>query len=250
MQNPLHRAGSTTAEVTPPMQIRAFARRLRNDTVRAIKQRVLRHAVASLGHALRTGRQPSPRLFEQLVYGWGNEAWSARSSFLQAVIEWLPRTTGSVVECGPGISTFVLASAAAVSARRVHAFEHNRDWAERIVRELPSDLRASVEMHLTPIRSCGDFDWYSLDALTLPSDVGFVVCDGPPGKTRGGRYGLAPMLRAYLKPGCIVLLDDTQRLEERQIVRRWCDELPASVIETGENYNVVSIGENRPPVGP
>jgi hypothetical protein len=33
-------------------------------------------------------------------------------------------------------------------------------------------------------------------------------------------------------------------------VRRWCDELPASVIETGQNYNVLSIGENRPPVGP
>jgi len=56
------------------------------------------------------------------------------------------------------------------------------------------------------------------------------------------------MLRAYLKPGCIVLLDDTQRPEERQIVRRWCDELPACVIEAGENYNVLSIGENRPPV--
>jgi hypothetical protein len=224
------------------MQMRALARRIRNNSVRAIKQRALRRALESLTAALRDGRQPSPRLFEQLVYGWGNEAWSASAPFLAAIFEWLPRTSGPIVECGSGISTFVLASAAAISGRRVHTFEHNSEWAERIVRELPATLRPSVEMILAPIRSYGDFDWYSLDSITPPSGVGFVVCDGPPGTTRGGRYGLSPMLGPFLKRGCVVLLDDTQRPQEGEIVGRWCSELSASVMRSGDTFSVLSVG--------
>lgn len=224
------------------MQMRAFARRLRNNSVRALRQRALRRALAGLGDALRKGRQPPLKLFELLVYGWGNEAWSANAPLLKAVFEWLPRTTGPILECGPGISTFVLASAAAISGRRVHSLEHNSEWAERIMGELPPALRTSVDMRLTPIKSYDQFDWYSLDSLTLPAGIGFVVCDGPPGTTRGGRYGLAPMLRSFLKPGCIVLLDDTQRPAEGEIVHRWCEELPATIEHRGGTYTVLSVG--------
>ncbi len=223
------------------MQMRAFARRLRNHSVRAIRQRVLRLAIGSLGAAVRSGRQPSARVFEQLVYGWGNEAWSANSSFLAAVFEWLPRTSGPILECGPGISTFVLASAAAASGRRVHSLEHNGEWAERIMRELPEGLRPSVEMNLAPIKSYEEFDWYSLDTLIPPQGIGYVVCDGPPGNTRGGRYGLSPILGSFLKPGCIILIDDTQRPQEDQIVHRWCGELSASVLHKGDTYSVLSV---------
>jgi hypothetical protein len=44
------------------------------------------------------------------------------------------------------------------------------------------------------------------------------VCDGPKGTTRGGRYGLAPVMKDRLAPGCIVLLDDTSREAERAII--------------------------------
>ncbi len=223
------------------MQMRAFARRLRNHSLRALRQRALRRAVSGLNAALRTGRKPSLKLFELLVYGWGNEAWSANGPFLSAVFEWLPRTTGPILECGPGISTFVLASAAAITGRRVHSLEHNTEWADRIMQELPPALRPSVDMQLAPIKSYGEFDWYSLDSITPPAGVGFVVCDGPPGTTRGGRYGLSPVLRSFLKPGCIILLDDTQRPAEGEIVRRWCAELPATVVQSGGTYTVLSV---------
>lgn len=223
------------------MQMRAFARRLRNNSIRAIRQRVLRRGISALGAAVRAGRQPGQRVFEQLVYGWGNEAWSASAPFLAAAFEWLPRTTGPILECGPGISTFVLASAASASGRPVHALEHNREWASRIMRELPDTLRQNVVMHVTPIRSYQEFDWYSLEGINPPRGIGFVVCDGPPGSTRGGRYGLSPVLGPFLKPGCTVLLDDTQRPEEEQIVRRWCSDLSGSVLYSGDTYSVLSL---------
>lgn len=228
------------------MQMRAFARRLRNHSLRALRQRALRRAVSGLSAALRNGRQPDLKLFEMLVYGWGNEAWSATAPFLAALFEWAPRTRGPILECGAGISTFVLAIAAAASGRRVHSLEHNGEWVERIMRELPSALRPNVAMTLAPIKSYDEFDWYSLDALTPPAGIGFVVCDGPPGTTRGGRYGLSPILRSFLAPGCIILLDDTQREAEVEIVRRWCSELPGTVVHSGGTYMVLSVGAREP----
>ena len=45
-----------------------------------------------------------------------------------------------------------------------------------------------------------------------------------PSATRGGRYGLAPMISDRMLPGCTVLLDDAIRSDERKIAARWTEE--------------------------
>ncbi|MHC4846180.1 MAG: hypothetical protein ACYTCU_08465, partial [Planctomycetota bacterium] len=45
--------------------------------------------------------------------------------------------------------------------------------------------------------------------------------DGPPGDTRGGRYGLFPLMGGRLAPGCVLLLDDAEREGEQDVARRW-----------------------------
>jgi hypothetical protein len=55
-----------------------------------------------------------------------------------------------------------------------------------------------------------------------------VVCDGPPGSTKGGRFGLVPIMRERLEPGCVILLDDASREQELAIARRWEAEIGAS----------------------
>ena len=55
-----------------------------------------------------------------------------------------------------------------------------------------------------------------------------VVCDGPPSGTVGGRYGLVPVMREHLRPGCVILLDDAWREDERAVARRWDSELGAT----------------------
>jgi len=61
----------------------------------------------------------------------------------------------------------------------------------------------------------------------MPDSFSLVICDGPPGKTRGGRYGVVPVMKERLKPGCVILLDDTGREEERKLASRWETELGA-----------------------
>jgi hypothetical protein len=202
---------------------------------------LLRSSLGRLDTCIRAGGLPGTQLMERLVRGWGNEAWSADLPLLTAMLEWLPKTSGTIVECGSGLSTLVLATAARASGRSVFSLEHDSAWAAQLERNLPVNLRGGVDLCVTPIRNYGEFDWYSLEGVRLPTDIGFVVCDGPPGRTRGGRYGLGPILTPYLAPGCIVLLDDTHRSSEHDVMLRWCAELGAVVVYQGSTYNVLEV---------
>jgi hypothetical protein len=68
----------------------------------------------------------------------------------------------------------------------------------------------------------------------MPDNFFLVVCDGPPRRTKGGRYGLVPIMRERLKSGCIILLDDAGRDEELTIAKRWAGELNTPFIIEGK----------------
>jgi hypothetical protein len=53
------------------------------------------------------------------------------------------------------------------------------------------------------------------------------------------------LLRDRLLPGCIVLLDDTHRPEDRAVMNRWCEELPATIVDEGPSYSVLRVGARR-----
>jgi Methyltransferase domain len=222
--------------------MKAFARRVRDRSKQSLRTLMLRSGMAALERRLRAGRVPDASLMQRLVRGWGNEAWSAGTPLLMAALHWLPRSHGPVLECGSGLTTLVMASAAVLMNRRVISLEHDASWAERVQRALPSRLQTTVDLNVTPIRSYPDFDWYDIEPASPPRDIGFVMCDGPPGKTRGGRYGLSQVLGSRLAPGCLVLVDDTQRPAEDEIVRRWCSELDGSVVHRASTYTVLSVG--------
>ena len=79
--------------------------------------------------------------------------------------------------------------------------------------------RASANVLHTPLQPYGSYNWYR--APGLRSDFCLVVCDGPLGHTRGGRYGLLPRMRHQLRTGATILLDDAQRPEEQHVLRQW-----------------------------
>ena len=72
-----------------------------------------------------------------------------------------------------------------------------------------------------PLRNYGDFTWYDPPTDEVPHGIRLVVCDGPPGSTPGGRYGLLPVLGDRLDPGAVVLLDDAERATETHVLERW-----------------------------
>jgi hypothetical protein len=187
--------------------------------------------------ALRRNPRGNRKIWHDLVYGWGNPDWSALPEYLDAVAAAASATSGPVLECGSGLSTLVLATIRAGNGA-VCALEEDAEWAERVERAL-SRHRLTADVRYSPVRAYGNFDWYSVDPLALPV-VSLVVCDGPRGSTRGGRYGLLPVVGVRLSPGCRILLDDAARDDERHVLDRWAMEYHARVElfdgDEGEGY--------------
>ena len=70
----------------------------------------------------------------------------------------------------------------------------------------------------------------------MPDGFTLVICDGPPGTTKGGRYGFLPMMKQKLKPGCVILLDDAAREQEQLIVEHWTKEIRMSYETRGSRH--------------
>lgn len=200
----------------------SFVRSLRRTQLnrfRMNRAKVLDKAVQRLVNRRVGGRLPMLGLTDA-VYGWGNEGWSADEDYLARLMYEAEATGGSIVECGSGLSTLLLATVAEHTGVQVHSLEHNPDWRQRVVDALAAHGLTRSVVHHAPLKNYGEFDWYTVPA-SLPNDVSLVVCDGPPADTLGGRYGVLPALRSHFAQTCTILLDDAIRAPEIEILSRW-----------------------------
>ena len=172
---------------------------------------------------LAPSRLPDERTIRLLHYGFGNAEWAAAPAYLEAVARYSMETNGPVLECGSGVSTVVLGFYAGRRGFEVCSLEHSAEWAEKTTRALTRGrVRARVE--LVPIRDYGPFEWYDIESVRLPKSVSLVICDGPPGDIKGGRYGLLPLTAKQLAEDAVILLDDASRPGEMEVLRRWDQE--------------------------
>ena len=173
---------------------------------------------------------PGSPVLADLIYGWGNERFAAVDEYLAACVHHALGASGPTLECGSGLSTLVVGVIAKQRGRRHWALEHSPEWAMRVQRFLKKlALDSAVVLSVKPLKDYGGYVWYDPPLEAMPDAFELVVCDGPPGETRGGRYGLVPTMRERLKPGCVILLDDAHRKQERVAADRWKSELGASL---------------------
>jgi hypothetical protein len=209
---------TTQADVKQNRVARALERRLGRRYQQFVFWRAMRRFMRDLPQ---TSQGFDTQLLSELVSGWGN-SWSAQHEYLSACLEHVRDSDGPVLECGSGLSTILAGAVAQQRGIRIWSLEHDAKWAVRTQNYLHKYRINSVTVSLAPIRSYGDFDWYSLPSLqAIPGKIALVICDGPPGGTRGGRYGLVPVMLDKLRPDCTILLDDGARDDERAIGARW-----------------------------
>lgn len=180
-------------------------------------------------------------LLNDLVYGWGNEGWSAHQDYLTACIDAALRTDGAILECGSGLTTLLVGIVAEQRGLSLWSLEHLEPWAERVNACLEPLRIEAAHIHVAPLRGYGDFDWYSPPLEAMPGRFSLVLCDGPPAATRGGRYGLASVMRNRLIGGCVILVDDAARDSEQAMVRRWASELPCLVAMRGDERQYFEV---------
>lgn len=181
-------------------------------------------------------RRPRPWLIPALSFGWGNTAWSASEGFLAVAIEQAQQVSGPILECGSGLSSLLVASALMTSRRRrttYWALEHSPTWGEFMFRQAHRYDLTNICFCVEPLVDYGEFTWYAPPPRSRKL-IGLVICDGPPGDTPGGRYGLLPVMRDRLAPGCTIILDDLVRIGEQEIMLRWKREFDVQGVVTGD----------------
>lgn len=164
--------------------------------------------------------------------------WSATVPVLRTLVDEIlaaPDDDFYSLDIGSGTSTFWEALAFRErGSGRCYALEHDEKYAARLLEFLKShDLESWVEIVSAPLVEWQPrFDypvaadlipnrWYDLSGL-LVDDIGLVFVDGPPGGN--GVYSRLPAFESvhpYLSDGSLIVMDDTIRAEEREIVALW-----------------------------
>lgn len=179
--------------------------------------------------------------------------WSAGADFLALLVEHVLKTgPATIVECGSGLSTLMMARCCQLNGRgRLYSLEQAAEHAARSRAEL---ARYGMEAHaevleapLRPYRLGGDtYAWY--DLTDLPETViDLLVIDGPPGRLAPlARYPALPLLYPRLSPASRIYLDDAARPDERAILQRWLSEFPDLVLSEVKTGRGCAILERRP----
>jgi len=164
---------------------------------------------------------PSRELLSELMAGWGNEGYAANLDYLEEVAKRAVSAAGPVLECGSGATTILLGVLCAKREIEVWSLEHSPEWRARIVELLERSGISGSGVCSAPLVEYGEFDWYDPPLAKLPKNFALVICDGPPGSTKGGRYGLLPVMNDRLGSGSYVLVDDAGRPAEAEMIARW-----------------------------
>lgn len=218
-------------------------------SVRSYLGRQHRHYVLmrAMRQVTREPEQVNEELLDDLIYGWGNEGWSAQHEYLAECWTQAAACNGAILECGSGLTTLLLGAVAGHRGQVVWALEHNREWGERVRQHLKELEIDSVRLFTAPLRDYGTYHWYDPPLEAMPEQFELVVCDGPPSDTPGGRYGLLPVMRGHLRAATRILLDDAARPGERDAIAAWKREVPLSASFRGDHkcFSVLTLESLR-----
>lgn len=161
--------------------------------------------------------------------------WTASADLLVELVDRLVEERPAVaVEGGSGVSTVVMALAVREHGlpTKVVALEHDAEWAEHTRRMLARHgVAEHAEVRLAPLGPTSieghETPWYDRAALDDLFEVGLVLVDGPPeGTGPRARYPMVPLLRDRFAQRCTILVDDTARPGDADVVDRWRELAP------------------------
>ena len=208
----------------------------------AILDRTFRNAMRLVAD-LPLGVVPPREVLNDLLVGWGNEGFAAQTDYLEEVSRQSARTSGPVLECGSGLTSIVIGLLAGRRGIKTWSLEHFPEWQARVAGVLERFEIPNVQICSAPLGNYGEFDWYDAPLALMPEEFQLVVCDGPPGSTAGGRYGLLPVMGERLRAGSVILLDDATRPGEVEVLQRWANETKLRVSSPAENSFAVITHE-------
>ena len=171
--------------------------------------------------------------------------WAASPDLVLLCVQTLlDERPGTVVECGSGVTTLYLALTAAQHdlPTRLVTLEHDELYARKTEEMLRRHgVRDRVDLVFAPLEPAGieghETPWYATSALADVDEVGIVLVDGPPGLTGPrARFPALPVLHDRLAPRCVVIMDDLNRDEDREVAEAWASLLPDFHLEIDQTF--------------
>lgn len=156
--------------------------------------------------------------------------WAGSPDFLlKTAEEALRRKPTTVMECSSGTSTVVLARCLQLNGSgHVYSLENSPEFAVKtralLAQHGLSDWATVLDAPL--VSKATPTPWYDESAIPteLPA-IDMLVVDGPPASTAPlARYPALPRLHSRMSANCILMLDDADRVDEIEIVKRWQSE--------------------------
>ncbi|GAA4829527.1 class I SAM-dependent methyltransferase [Garicola koreensis] len=185
-----------------------------------------------------------PRIRAQMPPSGGFPMEARTLLHLSSVIEEVrPRT---ILELGGGTSTIWTGYLTEELGTRIVSIDHLEQYLhstwDYVQRHGFADRTECRLAPLEPVTVDGEeYPWYSLSAFSDLADVDLLVVDGPPESTGAkARYPALPLLQDKLSAGAVVVLDDTNRPDERAILEDWARML-AGYAETDQGLSKLGV---------
>ena len=153
-------------------------------------------------------------------------SWAASPDLLLTIADLVrTRKPRLVVELGSGVSTLIVAKA---GARKVISIDNSAEFAMKTREMLKAHKVRGVEVRVAPLKShASGVDWYDTAKLKDLKKIDMLIIDGPPGsKNSDARKPALKELLAKLSPNVVVVIDDVNRIGERQLSEAFAKALP------------------------
>ena len=144
---------------------------------------------------------------------------------MDTVLNKKPRT---IVEAGCGVSTIILGYALKlIGEGKLFSFEHKKEYADQIRENISEhDLDNFITIIDGPLIEYNISEkswlWYDINSLGTTFSIDMLFIDGPPRSIQElSRYPALNILGSRLSENSIIILDDGNRNDEREIIKKW-----------------------------
>ena len=137
----------------------------------------------------------------------------------------------TVVEAGSGVSTLIASYSFKKYSNdsRIISLDHESHYANKTISEISNhNLEEYANVIHAPLKKYNDsFIWYDTSKIDSLEEIDFLIIDGPPSKgSKDARYPAMPILFDKLSNNAIIILDDSKRKMEKDVVKKWKNDFP------------------------
>ncbi|MBW6480509.1 MAG: class I SAM-dependent methyltransferase [Bacteroidales bacterium] len=185
-------------------------------------------SLISINKVLEEVRYPMPP-----YRGWAISPDFGRNLILQ-LLKWQPEI---VYDLGSGISSLISGYCMKIIGKgKVISLDHEEQYYSLTKDNIKfHGLDKFIEVTYAPLKNYmvnnQEYQWYDLDEDLIKKPIDLIIIDGPPGIIgKKSRYPAIPILSEFMNDGCIVLVDDYLREDEKEMVDKWISEFDLEII--------------------